>query len=208
MHNLIPALPCQHCPWRLGSPRFVWPTERFNDLQFERLTTRRASAVRSSACSSEHHDSICEPFAPHSPELHSPELHSPELHSPELPCVEMRPANAPLWLGSEATVHNAFFPSFEAMADANGAGLYDWTAQLTPGDLVVHFLCGAAIGVLEVKTVRNGFVQAGAKSLLYFFNALGYEMKCTSDSRILPATRATLESFVLQPDLNETREFL
>ncbi len=207
MHDLIPELPCQHCPWRLGSPRFVWPTERFNDLRLERLTSKRATAV-SCVCSFEHHNGICESIAAHSPELHGPELHGPELHRPELPCVEMRPASTPLRLGSDATLHDTFFPSFEAMADANGAGLYDWTAQLAPGDLVVHFLSGAAIGVLEAKTVRNGFVQASAKNLIYFFNALGYETKCTSDSRILPATRATLESFVLQPDLNESHGFL
>ena len=94
------------------------------------------------------------------------------------------------------------------MADANGAGLYDWTKQLNAGDLVVHFLGGIAIGVLEVLSVRNGVVQASTKTLTYFFNALGYEMKCTSDSRILPATRATLETFVLQPDASESQQFL
>ena len=93
------------------------------------------------------------------------------------------------------------------MADANGAGLYDWTAQLTTGDLVIHFLCGFAVEVLEVMGVRNGIVQARAKSVTYRFNAIGYEMKCSSDSRILPATRASLESFVLQPDSSEALRF-
>jgi hypothetical protein len=188
MQDAIPELPCQHCPWRLNSPRFAWPTERFNDLRLERLTSKRANAVPPCVCSFVGHDGLSETVT--------------------FPHVEMRPANTSLTMGSDASLIDGFFPSFEAMADANGAGLYDWTAQLTAGDLVVHFLCGAAIGVLEVNIVRNGFVQASAKNLIYFFNALGYEMKCTSDSRILPATRATLETFVLQPDSNESHRFL
>jgi hypothetical protein len=187
MHDAIPELPCQHCPWRLGSPRFVWPVERFNDLRLERLTSKRAKTVPSCLCSFAHHNGICETTA--------------------WPRIEMRPASTPFLIGSSTSLNDIFFPSFEAMADANGAGLYDWTAQLTPGDLVVHFLCGVAIEVLEVMGVRNGMVQASDKNVTYCFNALGYEMKCTSDSRILPATRATLESFVLQPDLSESHRF-
>jgi hypothetical protein len=192
MNDAIPELPCQQCPWRLGSPRFSWPVERFNDLRLEqltsRLTSKRAKALPSCLCSFVQHNGTGEPV--------------------ELPCIEMRPTSKPLLMGSSTSSNDTFFASFEAMADANGAGLYDWTAQLTTGDLVVHFRCGVAIEVLEVMGVRNGFVQASAKNLISFFNALGYEMKCTSDSRILPATRATLERFVLQPDASESHSFL
>jgi very-short-patch-repair endonuclease len=178
--HAIPDLPCQQCPWHLGSPRFVWSVERFNDLRLERLTSKRAKTVPSCLCS----------FA----------SNNDAFEISELPRVEMRPAST--------CVNDTFFPSFEAMADANGAGLYHWTAQLTTGDLVVHFLCGVAVAVLEVTGVRHGIVQASDKNLTYRFNALGYEMKCTSDSRILPATRATLERFVLQPDASESHRFL
>jgi hypothetical protein len=184
--HAMPDLTCQQCPWRLGSPRFTWPIERFNDLRLERLTSNRAKTVPSCLCS----------FA----------SINDALGISELPQIEMRPAST--CLINLSSFHDTFFPSFEAMADANGAGLYDWTAQLTTGDLVVHFLCGVAIEVLEVIGVRNGIVQANDKNLTYCFNALGYETKCTSDSRILPATRATLESFVLQPDLSESHRFL
>jgi hypothetical protein len=185
--HAIPDLPCQQCPWRLSSPRFVWSVERFNDLRLERLTSKRAKTVPSCLCS----------FA----------SNNDAFGISELPRIEMRPASTCV-IGSSSSFHDTFFPNFEAMADANGAGLYDWTAQLTTGDVVVHFLCGVAIEVLEVMGVRNGMVQASDKNLTYRFNALGYEMKCTSDSRILSATRATLERFVLQPDLSESHSFL
>ena len=188
MHDAIPDLPCSSCPWRFASPRFVWPTERFNDFRLERLTSGPSKAVLACLCCFVPHNGICKTL--------------------DLPRVEMRPASTALPLGSSIGVNEIFFPSFEAMADANGAGLYDWTKQLNAGDLVVHFLGGIAIGVLEVLSVRNGVVQASTKTLTYFFNALGYEMKCTSDSRILPATRATLETFVLQPDASESQQFL
>ena len=187
MHDTIPEFPCQDCPWRLGSPRFAWPIERFNDLRLERLTSKKSKSAPFCFCSCAH-NKTCELV--------------------ELPPVEMRPASTRLLLGPSASLNDIFFLSFEAMADANGAGLYDWTAQLNGGDLVVHFLCGVAVGVLEVTGVRNGIVQANAKNMTHRFNTLGYEMKCTLDSRILPATRATLETFVLQPDPNESRNIL
>ena len=184
MHDTIPEPPCRDCPWRLVSPRFAWPIERFNDLRLERLTSKKSNALPPCFCPSGH-NKMC-----------------------ELSAVEMRPVTTTFALGSSGSLNEAFFLSFEAMADANGAGLYDWTAQLNGGDLVVHFLCGVAVEVLEVTGVRSGIVQASDKNMNYRFNTLGYEMKCTSDSRILPATRATLETFVLQPDPNESHNIL
>ena len=183
MHDAMPELPCQHCPWRLGSPRFVWPIERFNDLRLERLTSKRAKTVSCCLCFFTPNNGTCETL--------------------KLP-VEMRSASPRFLMDSSGSFDDSLFPSFEAMADANGAGLYDWTTQLTKGDLVVHFHCGIAVEVLEVLGVQNAIVQASAKNVTSFFNALGYEMKCTSDSRILPATRATLET----PDSNESHRFL
>jgi hypothetical protein len=75
---------------------------------------------------------------------------------------------------------------------------------LNSGDLVVHFQSGVAVGVLEVIGVRNGIVDAFTHTAMYRFNSLGYEMKSVSDSRILPATRLTLESFVSQADSSES----
>jgi hypothetical protein len=103
-----------------------------------------------------------------------------------------------------AGANEYFFPSFEAMADANGAGLYDWTTQLNVGDLVMHFQSGVAAQVLEVMCVRNGIVSALANAATYRFNSLGYEIKSASDSRILLARRLTLESFVSQADSSES----
>jgi hypothetical protein len=187
MRDAMPELPCQQCPWRLRSPRFVWPIERFNDLRLERLTSKRTKTV-SCLCSFIPNNGTCETL--------------------ELPRVEMRPTGPRFLMNSSGYLNDSLFPSFEAMADANGAGLYDWTTQLTKGDLVVHFYCGIAVEVLEVMGVQNAIVEANAKNVTSFFNALGYEMKCTSDSRILPATRVTLETFVLQPDSNESHRFL
>lgn len=85
------------------------------------------------------------------------------------------------------------FPSFEAMADANGAGLFDWTQQLEPGDAVMHFKYGLAKTVLEVTHVHDGIVQARASGMAYRFNCLGYELQTVIDSRILPATPASLK---------------
>ena len=187
MHDTIQEPPCRDCPWRLGSPRFAWPIECFNDLRLERLRSKKSKAAPSCFCSSVH-NKMCEPV--------------------ESSAVEVRPSSTTFVLGSSGSLNETFFLSFEAMADANGAGLYDWTAQLNGGDLVVHFLCGVALEVLEVTGVRNGIVQASAKDMNYRFNTLGYEMKCTSDSRILPATQATLETFVLQPDPNESHNIL
>lgn len=76
------------------------------------------------------------------------------------------------------------------MADANGAGLFDWTQQLEPGDAVMHFKYGLAKTVLEVTHVHDGIVQARANGMAYRFNCLGYELQTVIDSRILPATPA------------------
>ncbi len=182
--HAIPELPCQHCPWHLRSPRFAWPIERFNDLRLERLKSDRPNTLVSCLCSFVQNNGICE--------------------TAELPHVEMRPAHTSEPSKLIAGTNEYFFPSFEAMADANGAGLFDWTAQLNVGDLVVHFQFGVAVGVLEVLCMRNGIVSALANTVTYHFNSLGYEMKSVSDSRILPATRLTLESFVSQIDSNES----
>lgn len=180
--HAIPEVPCQHCPWRLYSPRFAWPVERFNDLRLERLNAERPNAVVLCLCSFVPNNGICA--------------------TAESPRAEMRPAHTSKPLNADA--NESFFPSFEAMADANGAGLFDWTAQLNVGDLVVHFQFGVAVGVLEVLCVRNGIVSAIANAATHRFNSLGYEMKSASDSRILPATRLTLESFVSQADSSES----
>ena len=79
------------------------------------------------------------------------------------------------------------------MADANGAGLFDWTQQLEPGDAVMHFKYGLAKTVLEVTHVHDGIVQARASGMAYRFNCLGYELQTVIDSRILPATPASLK---------------
>ena len=180
--HAIPEVPCQHCPWRLYSPRFAWPVERFNDLRLERLNAERPNAVVSCLCSFVPNNGICA--------------------TAESPRAEMRPAHTSKPLNADA--NKSFFPSFEAMADANGAGLFDWTAQLNVGDLVVHFQSRLAVAVLEVLCSRNGIVSALANSTTYRFNSLGYEMKSTLDSRILPATRMTLEHFVSRADSSES----
>lgn len=181
MHS-IPERPCQHCPWRLSSPRFAWPIERFNDLRLERLNIDPRNAEPSNAivclCSFVPNNGTCETV--------------------ELPRIEMRPAQTSRLSTVTANANEYFFPSFEAMADANGAGLFDWTAQLNVGDLVVHFHYRQAVGVLEVLCARNGIISAFANGATYRFNSLGYEMKSALDSRILPATPLTLEHFVSQ----------
>ena len=179
--HAIPELSCQHCPWRLCNPRFTWPIERFHDLRLERLNAERPNAVVSCLCSFVPNNGICE--------------------TAESPRVEMRPAHTSNPFNADA--NESFFPSFEAMTDANGAGLFDWTAQLNIGDLVVHFQSGMPTQVLEVMCIRNG-IGALANAAMYRFNSLGYEMKSASDSRILPATRLTLESFVSQADSSES----
>ena len=79
------------------------------------------------------------------------------------------------------------------MADANGAGLFDWTSQLAPGDLVVYLKYGIPKEVLEVARVLNGAVEACIDHSVYRFNNLGYEIQTVIDSRILPATPAVLQ---------------
>ena len=169
--HAIPEVPCQHCPWRLYSPRFAWPVERFNDLRLERLNAERPNAVVSCLCSFVPNNGICA--------------------TAESPRAEMRPAHTSKPLNADA--NESFFPSFEAMADANGAGLFDWTAQLNIGDLVVHFQSGVATHVLEVMCIRNG-IGALTNAAMYRFNSLGYEMKSALDSRILPTTQLNAES--------------
>jgi hypothetical protein len=85
------------------------------------------------------------------------------------------------------------FPSFEAMADANGAGLFDWSSQLAPGDLVVYVKYGIPKVILEVGRVQNSVIEACTEHSVYRFNNLGYEMQTVVDSRILPATPVALQ---------------
>ena len=187
MHT-IPEFPCQHCPWRLSSPRFVWPIERFNVLRLERLGLDQRSFAQPNAV-------IC--LCSFAADNGSGEIL-------ELPRIEMRPTHTSKPSTSTVGANQCFFPSFEAMADANGAGLFDWTAQLDLGDLVVHFRSGLVVGVLEVVSVCNGIVSALGDMATYRFNSLGYEMKSALDSRILPATRLTLEYFVSRADSSES----
>ena len=177
MHT-IPELPCQHCPWRLSSPRFAWPIERFNALRLERLSVDQRSSAQPNAV-------VC---------LCSFVANNGSGETVELPRIEMRPARTSKSSTSMAGTNESFFPSFEAMADANGAGLFDWTSQLNVGDLVVHFQSGLVIGVLEVVSVCNGIVSTIGDTATCRFNSLGYEIKSASDSRILPTTRLTAES--------------
>ena len=176
--RIIPEFPCQHCPWRVSSPRFAWPVERFNDLRLERLSVDRKFSAQPNAV-------VC---------LCSFVANNGSDETVELPRIEMRPARISKPSTLMAGTNQSFFPSFEAMADANGAGLFDWTAQLNVGDLVVHFRSGLAVAVLEVSSVCNGIVSAIGDTTTHRFNSLGYEMKSVSDSRIMPTTRLTAES--------------
>ena len=157
---------CHDCPWRVDSKRAVWPIERFHDLRLELLQPDATGTVCESNDGRSQDDSSCQGFLGFRLEVHLLRIHS---------------ESSPL------------FPSFEAMADANGAGLFDWTSQLAPGDLVVYLRYGIPKEVLEVARVLNGAVEACIDHSVYRFNNLGYEIQTVIDSRILPATPAVLQ---------------
>ena len=166
---------CSDCPWRVNSKRFAWSAERFHDL---RLGTIQTPPDKIMVCQHSHETHIgCQGFLEVSKTLHLRTW-----------LARARGETNP---GSPARA--AFFPSFEAMADANGAGLFDWTQRLGPGDRAVHFKCGLARAVLEVGRVHDGIVDACSDGVIYRFNCLGYELQTVIDSRILPATNATLK---------------
>jgi hypothetical protein len=100
------------------------------------------------------------------------------------------------------------------MAEANGAGLLDWTKQLLKGSQVVHFPMGlhgaftldyriekgnvvfgktkTNITLLEVDSFKNGFLYTHNNKEIKKFDGKGYQVGTLVDSRILPATQATL----------------
>jgi hypothetical protein len=179
------ASPCQDCPWRVDSKRAVWPVERFHDLRLELL---RADADGNMACSFRVDPShagqangdnpiICQGFL--------------EFRRAQKMQVRLTRVRSEFSMFFDAA--SPLFPSFEAMADANGAGLFDWTSQLAPGDLVVHLKYGILKVLLEVARVQNGLIEACTEHGVYQFNNLGYEMQTVIDSRILPATPAVLQ---------------
>ena len=168
---------CSDCPWRVNSKRFVWSVERFHDLRLGTIQTVQTVRDKTICHNS---NTTCQGFLEVSKTLHLR--------------AWLARARGEINPGTSAA---AFFPSFEAMADANGAGLFDWTQRLEPGDRVVHFKYGLARAVLEVRHA-DGIVDACANNVMYRFNCLGYELQTVIDSRILPATGATLKLVVGQ----------
>jgi hypothetical protein len=166
---------CRDCPWRVDSKRFVWPVEHFHDLRLEAL--QPAHKIMRCQHFNEHATMTCQGFLEVSKTLHL-RTWLARARGETMPALAER---------------SQFFPSFEAMADANGAGLFDWTQQLEPGDAVVHFKYGLAKAVLEVVCVHDGIVDTSANGVMYRFNCLGYELQTVIDSRILPATPASLK---------------
>ena len=172
---------CRDCPWRVNSKRFVWSIEHFHDLRIGMLQTIHGKVM---ICHHSHnHPSnqsgnqsgiTCQGFLEVSKTQHV-RVWLARIHAESNPSLE----------------RTLLFPSFEAMADANGAGLFDWIAQLGPGETVVHFKYGLARDVLEV-TRNDGIVSAQSNGVMYRFNCLGYELQTVIDSRILPATAAAL----------------
>jgi Family of unknown function (DUF6283) len=170
---------CHDCPWRVNSKRFVWSIERFHDLRIGMLQTIHGKVM------------ICHHSGHH--------LN----HQPGITCqgfLEVtKTQHVRVWLArihaeaKPSTEQTLLFPSFEAMADANGAGLFDWIAQLEPGETVVHFKYGLARDVLEVRRNHDGIVTVQSDGVPYRFNCLGYELQTVIDSRILPATASTLQ---------------
>ena len=161
------TMPCDECPWRVDSKRAVWPVERFHDLRLGLLLPDANGMV----CQSHGGDSsTCHGF------LEFRETRKIQVHP-----TRIRNETLPL------------FPSFEAMADANGAGLFDWTSQLAPGDSVMYLKYTIPKVILEVARVHNGLIEACTEHSVYRFNNLGYEMQTVVDSRILPATPAALQ---------------
>jgi Family of unknown function (DUF6283) len=178
MTESFPRQPtCSDCPWRVNSKRFVWSVERFHDLRLGMMQTVQKIMV----C---HHskEMTCQGFLEVNKTLH----------------LRVWLARARGETNPGTSEHTGFFPSFEAMADANGAGLFDWTQTLEPGDRVVHFKYGLARTVLEVRRVHDGVVDTCGNGTIYRFNCLGYELQTVIDSRILPATNATLKLVVGQ----------
>jgi hypothetical protein len=172
-------MPCQNCPWCVDSKRAVWPVERFHDLRLELLQPDvNGMACQANAAQSHSDDSsTCQGFL---------EFRNAQKMQVHLTRVRSE-------FGTFFNESSPLFPSFEAMADANAAGLFDWTSQLVPGDLVVYVKYGIPKVILEVARVLNGVVEACTEHSVYRFNNLGYEMQTVIDLRILPATPAVLQ---------------
>jgi hypothetical protein len=171
------AVPCQACPWRVNSKRTIWPVERFHDLRFELLQPQATDNMAyQSKIGQVHGDGsgACQGL-----------LEFRNASKLQLCLTGIRSESA-------AFNETPLFPSFEAMADANGAGLYEWTSQLATGDLVVYLKHGIPKAILEVARVLHGVIEACTDHNVYRFNNLGYEMQTVIDSRILPATPAML----------------
>jgi hypothetical protein len=169
---------CHDCPWRVGSNRFAWQVERFHDLRIGMLQTVYGKVMicqHSGQHSGQQSGITCQGFLEVTKTQHV-RVWLARIHTESQPSTEQ----------------TLLFPSFEAMADANGAGLFDWIAQLEPGEKVVHFKYGLARDVLEVRRNHDGIVTAQSNGAHYRFNCLGYELQTVIDSRILPATASTL----------------
>jgi Family of unknown function (DUF6283) len=173
-HRII--TPCQDCPWRVNSKRGIWPADHFHDLRIGLLQTADGKSM---TC---HHQAItgetnaCQGFLEVS-KARQVQAWLARVHG-----------NDGVFIGE----HSRLFPSFEAMADANCAGLFDWTAQLKTGDHIVYFRYGIAKMLLEVARVHEGIVDACTTTERCRFNSLGYELQTVIDARILPATPATV----------------
>jgi Family of unknown function (DUF6283) len=169
-----PQAVCNDCPWRTDSKRGVWPVERFHDLRISLLpTTSNGLGCPQDAALACH--GLLEFRNAQKIQTYLARMHSE--------------------FGPYFALPSKLFPSFEAMADANGAGLFDWTTQLQQGDQVLYFKYGLPKMLLEVARVHNGRVETCSDLGVYRFNALGFEMQTVIDSRILPATDATLKRF-------------
>jgi Family of unknown function (DUF6283) len=187
-HRII--TPCQDCPWRVISKRGVWPVDHFHDLRTGLLQTGllQTGLLQTGLSQTTNGKMTCH---------HQPATNEANACQGFLEVGRARQVQA--WLarvhsndGVFIGEHSLLFPSFEAMADANGAGLFDWTAQLKAGDRVVYFRYGIAKMLLEVARVQEGIVDACTTTERYRFNSLGYELQTVIDARILPATEATL----------------
>jgi Family of unknown function (DUF6283) len=166
-------MPCHDCPWRVDSKRAVWSVEHFHDLRLGLLQPDLNGMV----CQSQSDDSsTCQGFL--------------EFRKAQKMQVHLTRVRSEFGIFNESS---PLFPSFEAMADANSAGLFDWTSQLAPGDLVAYLKYGIPKEILEVARVQNGVIEACTEHSVYRFNNLGYEMQTVIDSRILPATPAALQ---------------
>jgi hypothetical protein len=177
---------CHDCPWQVNSKRFVWSIERFHDLRIGMLQTIHGKVTichHSGHHSGNHSGITCQGFLEVTKTQHV-RVWLARIRGESHPATKQateQPSEQPI-----------LFPSFEAMADANGAGLFDWIAQLEPGETVVHFKYGLARDVLEVTRNHDGIVSTQSNGVIYRFNCLGYELQTVIDSRILPATAAIL----------------